>query len=258
MNTQIKKTIKAGNSSAVLLPKSWLNKEVKVELVKKTPEMILLDTLEILKDNVNLEEVMGIYLTGSYARNENDKNSDIDLIVITEDTDKTIVDGMYSILLVSLHLLKQKLKSDIMPVGPMLLEAKSLMNKHLLSTLTIKLTKENIKDYLETTKEKIDLLTQIIEKTKKSGKKYIDNSVVYTLVLRIRTLKIIEKLSHGDTYSKSDLIKILVKTSKGTNPYNSYLIIKNNEKGENKTTYEEAERLLEYLKKQLKNITSTI
>jgi len=258
MNTQIKKAIRAGNSSAVLLPRSWLNKEVKVELVKKTPEMILLDTLEILKDNVSLEEIIGIYLTGSYARNEQDKNSDIDLVVITENTDKTINEGMYSILLVSLPLLKQKLKSDLLPIGPMLLEAKPILNKHLLSNLTIKLTKENIKKYLQTTQEKIDLLNQIIEKTRKSDKTYIDNSAVYTLVLRIRTLKIIEKLFQGDKYSKSDLIKILAKTSHGSNAYNSYLLIKNNERGESKTTYEEAERLLDYLKKQLKNITSSI
>ena len=37
MSVQIKKAVKAGNSSAVVLPRAWLNKEVKIELFKKTP-----------------------------------------------------------------------------------------------------------------------------------------------------------------------------------------------------------------------------
>ena len=36
MEIQIKKTIKSGNSSAVILPKSWLNEQVRVELVKES------------------------------------------------------------------------------------------------------------------------------------------------------------------------------------------------------------------------------
>ena len=38
MNMEIKKTVKAGNSSAVILPRAWLNQEVRVELVKKSQE----------------------------------------------------------------------------------------------------------------------------------------------------------------------------------------------------------------------------
>ena len=45
MEIQIKKTVKAGNSSAVVLPKSWLNQNVRVELIKKTPEIMLLDVI---------------------------------------------------------------------------------------------------------------------------------------------------------------------------------------------------------------------
>ena len=49
MEIQIKKAVKAGNSSAVILPRTWLNKEVRIELVKKTPDIILSDMIKILK-----------------------------------------------------------------------------------------------------------------------------------------------------------------------------------------------------------------
>ena len=82
----IKKTVKAGNSSAVTLPKSWLNKEVRIELVKKSKETILDETLKIIENYIETNEIIGIYLTGSYARNEEDEKSDIDIIIITENT----------------------------------------------------------------------------------------------------------------------------------------------------------------------------
>jgi antitoxin component of MazEF toxin-antitoxin module len=45
MEIQIKKAIKAGNSSAVILPRAWLNKDIRVELIKKTPEIILSEVI---------------------------------------------------------------------------------------------------------------------------------------------------------------------------------------------------------------------
>ena len=62
IEAQIKKTVKAGNSSAVVLPKSWLNQQVRIELVKKSEKDILKDSLDILEDHIRLEEIIGIYL----------------------------------------------------------------------------------------------------------------------------------------------------------------------------------------------------
>ena len=85
MEAQIKKAIKAGNSSAVVLPRSWLNKEVRVELFRKTPEIILSDVINIARKYVDIKEIIGIYLVGSYARGEEDDSSDIDVLIITKD-----------------------------------------------------------------------------------------------------------------------------------------------------------------------------
>ena len=85
MEAQIKKAVRAGNSSAVILPRAWLNKEVRVELAKKSHETILLEAINIIKKYIALKDVVGIYLTGSYARGEEDENSDIDIFILVND-----------------------------------------------------------------------------------------------------------------------------------------------------------------------------
>ena len=80
MNLEIKKTVRAGNSSAVILPRAWLDREVRVELVKKTPKIILQETISILEKHIKSEEIIGIYLVGSYARKEEDKKLNTQII----------------------------------------------------------------------------------------------------------------------------------------------------------------------------------
>ncbi len=253
MEIQIKKAIKAGNSSAVILPKSWLNMEVRIELIKKTPEIMLSDVIEIAKKYINLSDIVGIYLTGSYARGEEDKTSDIDILIITNDIDKEMInEGIYNILIVSEKFLKQKLDKDLFPIGPMIKEAKPLLNSNYLGSLDIKITSKNIKWYLDTTEEKLRITKEIIDKMKK--RKYLSDKIAYTLVLRIRTLYIIKKLIDNEDYSKKDFIKLIKNISKSENAYNRYLAVKNNQEEENRVTIEEIEKLYEYLKKQLEEI----
>ena len=87
MESILKKTIKSGNASAVVLPKAWLNKRVKVEVVEKTKQEILYDVLDIVKSKIDSSEIIGVYLVGSYARKEEEKISDIDILIITENYD---------------------------------------------------------------------------------------------------------------------------------------------------------------------------
>lgn len=251
MNLEIKKTVKAGNSSAVILPKSWLNQEVRVELVKKIPKIILQETISILENHIKSEEIIGIYLVGSYARKEEDKNSDIDILIITSNTDKEMIhEGIYNILIVSESLLKWKLENDLLPVGPMLKETRPLINSNYLNSLNVKVTKKNIKWYVDTTNEKIKLINKALEKSNKK----VNDRVTYSLVLRIRTMYLIQRIGKNKIYSKRELINSLRKISGSNNAYESYLNVKNDEEETYKTTKEEAERLYDYLKKQLRNL----
>jgi len=259
MEIQIKKAIKAGNSSAVILPRSWLDKDVRIELIKKTPEIILFDVLNIAKKYVPLKEIIGVYLTGSYARKEEDKESDIDILIITKNIDLELInEGIYNLLLVSSGLLKQKLKNDLFPVGQMIREAESLLNSDYLNSLNIEVTRKNVKWYLDTTEEKIQLIEKIIEKEKEKNKKYVSDRIAYTLILRIRTLYMLKNLILNEDYSKKNFILHIKKISQGTNAYERYLVIKNNLKEENKVSLEEIERLCEYLIELLAEVKMSV
>lgn len=256
MEVEIKKAVKAGNSSAVILPRSWLSKEVRVELIEKTADKILAEVIEIAKRYIDLREIIGIYLVGSYAREEESEDSDIDILIITSESNKEMIrEGIYSILIVSKELLEQKLKSDLFPVGQMIREARALINASYLEFLKVIVTKDNVKWYLETTKEKIDLAAEILEKTKR---KVVNNRLVYTLILRIRTLYIIQKLIKNQDYSNIDFVKLIARVSGSKNAYDSYLAIKNDLREEDITTGEEAEKLYFYLKKQLDEVNRQI
>ncbi len=246
---QIKKAVKSGNSSAVILPRAWLDKEVRVELIKKTSEKILFDALEILRKHIELKEIIGIYLTGSYARAEEDENSDIDVLVLTENIDKEMInEGVYNILIISSGLLKQKLENDLFPVAQMIKEAESLLNSEYLNSIEVKATKKNTKWYLDTTKDKLKIIKEVLNKEK--NKKSISDIVAYTLILRIRTLYIIDKLIKNEKYSKKEFIKLIRKISYGTNAYGRYISVKKNAEDEFKTNIEEAKKLYEYLNQQ--------
>ncbi|MBM3234528.1 nucleotidyltransferase domain-containing protein [Candidatus Pacearchaeota archaeon] len=253
MEIQIKKAVKAGNSSAVILPRAWLNQEVRIELIKKTPEIILHDVLNITKKYIPPEEIIGIYLAGSYARNEETEESDIDILIITKDTDKEMIkEGIYSILIVSEALLMQKLKNNLFPIGQMIKEAIPLLNSAYLKFINIKITKKNVKWYIDTTQEKIDLVEEFIKKAEKKNKKYLEDRIAYTLILRIRTLYIIEKLAKNKDYSSKEFTKLIKNKSK--NAYSSYLAIKNNSKKTKGIILKDAEILNIYLKNQLNNV----
>lgn len=259
MEIQIKRTIKAGNSSAVILPRSWLNKSVKVELIDKTPDIILDDVLKILKNHLDIKDITGIYLTGSYARSEQDIESDIDILVISKNTDKEMINtGIYNILIISKSLLEQKLYSDLFPIGPMLIEAKPLINSDYIENIDIKVTKNNISWYLRTTKEKLDLIKKIIKLHKQIKKSHISDSVAYTLILRIRTLHLIEYLKKNRPYSKNKFIKLINNLTGSSNAYERYLVIKNNMPDKSKISLNEIEKLYDYLDNQLIKIKKLI
>ena len=259
MEIQIKKTVKAGNSSAVVLPKAWLNKEVRVELVKKTPEGILSDTIDILREHIDIGEIIGVYLVGSYAREEQTIESDIDILVVTNSFDKEMIsEGAYNILIVSKELLEQKLREDLLPIGAMLSEARPLLNLYYLSSLEVKVTKRNVKWYIESTEDKLRVVKDFLNKMNKSSKKYIDDRVIYTLVLRIRTLYIIEKMMKEKDYSKEEFVKLIRDISGSSKVYDTYTRVKNDIRGKGEVKIEEAERLCEYLEDYLWKIRKSL
>ncbi|MBS3083647.1 nucleotidyltransferase domain-containing protein [Candidatus Pacearchaeota archaeon] len=251
MNIEIKRTVRAGNSSAVILPRAWLNQEVRVELVNKTNDKILHEALTIVSKHMNTKEIIGVYLVGSYARGEESKESDIDILIITHNTDKEMInEGIYNILIVSEKLLNWKLKNDLLPLGMMIREAVPLINSSYLDSIKINTNKVNLKWYVDTTKDKLELIRRALDSTR--GK--VANSVIYTLILRIRTLYTIRKLIDNEKYSKKEFVKLISKVSGSDSAYGAYVLVKNDLQKDALVTKREAERLYYYLIKQLKEV----
>lgn len=251
MDNQIKRAVKAGNSSAVILPRAWLGKEVRIELLKKSPEKMLHETIDIAKRYINLKDIIGIYLTGSYARGEEDEYSDIDILIVTENVDKKLIsEGIYNILIVSSQLINQKLERDLLPIGQMVKEAKPILNAKYLDSFEVRITKKNTEWVVKTTEDKLGLIKKTIDISRK--RRRVDDAVAYTLILRIRTMHIIEKLMKGEDYSKNNFVKIIRDLS--NDAYEGYLAIKNNSARGKGISIEEAERLYRHLDRELERV----
>jgi predicted nucleotidyltransferase len=255
-----RKAIKSGNASAVVLPKSWLNKNVKVELVDKNKETILYEVLEIVKSHIDLSEIIGIYLVGSYARGDNEYSSDVDILVISEKTDRELIKKEdYEILIVSLNLLNYKLNENLLPIGTMLEEAVPLLNNNFLKGIKMNVTKKNIKWYMETTKESLEKIKSSIDRieTKKPDGKLSD-AIAYSLILRLRTLYMIDCLKNKKAYHKNEFIELTKRISGSTKAYERYVYSKSSEDNKRELLLSEGKKLYIYLREYLESLRNSI
>ncbi len=194
---------KFGNSGHIVLPKEYIGKRIRFVAEPKTFEDIKLEILEIL--NPYLENILGIYLYGSFARNEQTIDSDVDILVITN-TKLRILDKIddYSIVSVTIDEIKKTLEHNAVLILPIVKEAKTVINPDLL---------ENYKKYKFTrrnTKYFTDSSTKILGLNKKGSKLDIEiGSIVYSLMLRIRGLLMIKLILNNKSYLKSSLFRFL-------------------------------------------------
>ena len=240
----IRKITKMGNSSHVVLPKEWLNGRARVELIEK-PANINEDVLRIL--NPHLKDILGIYLVGSYARKEETKDSDVDVLVVTDDLDKKIKEGKYEIILISKDNLDKSLKRNILPLLPMLREAKTIMNKELLEKYkNTKINKENTKWIIDLTKSSRKICKIAIEMSKEDNKN-ISDGVAYSLILGLRTIYVLDCLKKNKTPTSRELKNLVIHIVKTEEPYNSYLRSKNSQPEKMTVSPEIGEKLNNYI-----------
>ncbi len=198
----VKPIVRVGNSAGVVLPLEWYGGRARIELIQK-PINVRKDILDILDDY--MENILGVYLTGSYARKEQTSDSDVDVLVVTSDINRKINKGKYEILMISLDELK-KAREIVIPIIPMLSEAKPIINKKLLSELLdFKIKKENLKWHLETTKSSLKIIKTILDIEEDK----VDGKIIYPLILRLREAYIIDCLLKNQRYGKKDFLEML-------------------------------------------------
>ena len=194
---------KFGNSAHIVLPKDYVGKRIRFLLEPKTFNDIKSEILEILKPY--LENILGVYLYGSYARNEQTVDSDVDILVITN-TKLKIIDKINYCTIVSVTLkeLENTLSTNAVLILPIIKEAKTIINPDLLEKYKeYKFTKKNTKDFVDGSIGILELNKNGLELDFEIG------SLVYSLILRIRGLLMIKAIINKTSYSKSLLFDYL-------------------------------------------------
>ena len=245
----IKTTVKVGNSAGVLLPKKYLNSQVKIIL---EPLNIEKDVIEILMDEKILDKIMGIYIVGSYAREEQTIESDIDILVITSDLNKKIIKEKYEIICISKGNLEKQLSENVLPILPMIKEAKIIMNSELIKNyMNSPLNKKNLKWHIDTTLSAMRVVKEDINLNKELEENNVSDASIYSLILRLRTLYIIECIKKNKKYNKKDFLMLIKNISGSLNSYEGYTKLKAGKKSQKKLSIKEAEKLMNYINKKI-------
>ena len=244
----IKQAFKLGNSAGVLLPIEWKGMKVVVKLIDKS---ISKEIFEILDEQDLLKNVIGIFLAGSYARGEEKENSDIDILVITDKIDKQIKIGKYEVVFIS----KDKLEKSILKslyLASLINEAKAILNWQLLKHYKDRLNGVSIKKNLEDIKSVMKINEKAIEIDDELQEKVSDGTL-YSIVLRLRELYLIECLKNNKNYSNKEFLN-LIKRIASEEEYKAYLRIKNDLKSKKVILVSNARALINEAKKRVWNL----
>ena len=252
----LRNVAKWGNSAGVLLPREWMGNQVKIILINRTLE-IKKESLSLLEPY--LEDILGIYLVGSYARGEQEQDSDIDILAVSKDTKKEFISGKYNFSITPLKSLKKTIETNPIFALPRLNEAKVIVNSSLLEELkSVKTAKKPFKGFKEETKRIIKISEGFIKLDKEQDRKYLDSiSIIYSLVLRLRGIFLIKNIIEKRSYSRKEFLIWFKKESnieEYEKIYDVYKTLRDNKKVKEKIKIETAEKLLEMLKKEVKNL----
>lgn len=243
----IKNVARWGNGAGILLPREWLGNQVKIILVDRTLE-IKKEVLSILEPY--LEDILGIYIVGSYARGEQEERSDVDVLAITNKTRKKIKSGKYDINMIDKEDVEKQLKNNILPLLPMIKEARVIINPDLIERYKkVELTRKNMGFHIETTKSALNAIREVIKISKPYEK--ISDNITYSLILRLREAYIVDCLIENKRWSKKELLQIVKKISGSIEAYQGYLRAKDNKKIKQATKLEEIEKIYNYILKKI-------
>jgi len=244
-NELIKKTIRLGNSSAVILPNSWKYKKVRIQLVENS---IVQDVFEILVKRELLKDIIGIYLVGSYAREEESESSDVDILIITNSINKQIKEGVYEITFVSKKRFEERIKKSLY-LASLVKESKALLNESYIKKYKDMDLNIPLKKYLKEIKSVIKFNLENLALDKEMGNK-ISGGVVYSLILRLRELYLVDCITRNKDYSKQKFLNLIDNDLL----YDSYLRVKNNKKVKDNNSIDEVSKLIDKMKKFIKQL----
>lgn len=193
-----KQVVRFGNGSIVYTPKKWIGKKVQV-IMEQQPLNIRDEVLELVKPH--LDSIECIFLYGSFARDEQTDDSDIDVMVISDKKFSPRKMEKFDLSVKTKgECLKEMEKDHTLFLHQIVKEAKPILNEPLLKELKQLKIKPNFKilfgDVLGAFKKVKELLDS------NTDKEYLDsNTVIYSLILRLKGLFLVQCIKKKQEFS---------------------------------------------------------
>ena len=152
--------------------------------------------------------MIGVYIYGSYARNEQLEDSDIDLLIVV-DKKFDVSPSQFDIHMVEIKSLKDGLKKNPIIFFSIIREAKTILNQNLLDELK----KFDVKDFswfINTTKSALKISKGLLDLNKEEGVRYANNASIYSIFLRARGLYIIKCIKDNREYTNKGFLNYLI------------------------------------------------
>lgn len=250
---QIMRTAKMfGNGAHIFVPKEWIGEQIII--IKPKKKSLKERVLEVL--GPYLDSVIGAYLYGSYARDEQTGDSDIDLFVITNKKVKIKSEGFELVCLEEKDI-KTALKIEPILIYSILSESKPIINSKILDELRSKFLPKllDFQNYFKETEGMLKVSDDFLKSEK--GEYLVSKAVVYSLVLRLRGLFIIKSILEGKKYSHK-LFKSWIKSNLSKidfdSIYEAYRCSKYEKKIRQKIKVSDIKLLIEFLKNEIAKI----
>lgn len=230
--SSVVKTVKSyGNSGGVYVPRKWVGGKVKIELIEEP-----MDPLDILKMIPNSEHVKSIIVYGSYARQEAEEGSDIDMLVITDNHVKGQKPGItfeknrkkYHIEIKTLRDARNAAIHDPIFYKAIKDEAIALLNHEILDDLKKQKNRTNIKTRMSFAESSLGIVKEL---NKLPGE---NRDIVYPLMMRIKEMLLLECFLDNKKYSIRTLKKEITKHNVKTKEFNQLLEIYRAERDDRK------------------------
>ena len=250
-----KRAIRMGNSAAVYLPKKYENAEIVIHLPEGIEE-VRQRAIELLLPH--LGDVLGAYIFGSWAREEQETDSDIDILVILGE--KQEIKNPYEdidLRIATLESVERSIENYPAMIMPLLKEANVIINPKLLAELRGKeIDVRKFEWSFEEAKSMLGIVKSSLEMDRKAGTVNLD--LVYSLILRLRTAYAIESLIKDKVFSNFGVKKIASDYGLNESAYNRlyrvYRQVRDNKRVAERVKIEEIEHLLEIVKNYLNKV----
>ena len=252
----VRKANLSGNGAHVFVPKDWAGEEILLVRIAKYD--IKKEILKLIEPY--MENILSVFIFGSYARDEQNEKSDVDVLIIANKSIKIVKKG-FDIIVIPEEKIESAKKINPILFYSAIKEGKAIINSSYLCKLRAQgINKGLFRDFYKETLLSLKSDREIIEIDKELGKKETANSIIYSLFLRLRGLFIIDCIFNGEIYSNSNFSNWLSKNVGGldyASLYSIYVSVRDDKQTNIKLDMNIGQSLLYLLTKEIKKYAKT-